>query len=92
VNFEPWVNEEVWLHVPTMTTAAVRGNYGEFYWNGKREESFWGIFRQEASDNSEWQYIGPLWPVQRVKMTKATARKIAELMVKAMYEDEPVGL
>lgn len=47
-------NEEVWLHLPTMTTALVHFNFGYFYFNGRKEESFWGIFREEPTD---WVYI-----------------------------------
>lgn len=48
--------DEVWLHVPTFTIGIVVGNFLEFRWNGRHEESFFGIVRNEG----EWVYIGQL--------------------------------
>lgn len=49
---------EVWIHEPTAVLALVEGNFGEFMWNGKMEESFWGIFREDPA--SGWIRIGLL--------------------------------
>lgn len=52
--------EELWLHISTFTIAVVRGNFGEFKWNGKTEESFWGVFRTKSFKEHGWILIGEL--------------------------------
>ena len=54
------VKEELWLHIPTCTLAVVNGNFGQFKWNGKMEESFWGLFRKVSTRVHGWKKIGDL--------------------------------
>jgi len=47
---------EIWLHEPTFTIAYVCGDFGEFKFNGRSEQSYWGIFREERGHG--WIKIG----------------------------------
>lgn len=53
------MRNEVWLHESTFTIALVEGDFGIFYFNGKKEESYWGVFR-ESKSYSGWILIGDL--------------------------------
>ena len=52
------MKQEFWLHVPTFTFAVVTGDFGEFLWNGKKEKSYWRLFRDEPERG--WVYIGDM--------------------------------
>lgn len=47
---------EIWLHVPTLTIAYVEGDFGQFKLNGRLEESYWGLFREDTGHG--WVKIG----------------------------------
>lgn len=51
------MRKEIWLHIPTFTLALVDGQYGEFKWNGKMEESHWMIFRKEPLKFHGWKKV-----------------------------------
>lgn len=48
--------EQLWLHVPTFTTGIVIGQFIEFKWNNKIEESFFTVLRETG----DWVYVGEL--------------------------------
>jgi hypothetical protein len=48
--------KEFWLHVPTFTFGLVTGQFIEFRWNGRKEESFFEVLKLSG----EWVYIGDL--------------------------------
>ena len=75
-NFDAETKEEIWLHEPTMTTALVTGNHGVFYWNGKKEESYWGLFRIK-SDRRGWKYVCDL-PDPRLNMSPGDFVRLKE--------------
>jgi hypothetical protein len=49
-------DEQVYLHPKTMTIGVAQGNFIEFYWNNKKEESYLPILMEMG----EWIYIGDL--------------------------------
>ncbi len=46
---------EIWIHLPTGTLAAVEGFFGEFMWNDKMEESYWGFFM--GQEGHGWRFL-----------------------------------
>lgn len=53
---EAVVYSQIWLHLPTLTLGEVNGDFLEFKWNGKMEESYFPILKSEG----QWVYIGEL--------------------------------
>jgi hypothetical protein len=50
------MSEALWLHIPTFTLGIVIGDFLEFEWNGRKEESYFPILRESG----QWVLIGEL--------------------------------